>query len=113
MFRNDAAHAQVDSGRLTIRRAGAGDMGPLALLAALDSAPAPSGPSLVAERDGRMVAALPLAGGRAVADPFEPTAEVISLLELRALQLRKAGMVEGARPGLAARLRARLVQPAA
>jgi hypothetical protein len=93
---------------LTIRRAGAADMGSLALLAALDSAPTPSGPALLAERDGRLVAALPFDGGRAIADPFEPTAEVVSLLELRARQLREAGVADSRRPGLARRLRARL-----
>jgi hypothetical protein len=35
-----------------------------------------------------MLAALPLGSGRVIADPFEPTAEVVALLELRAAQLR-------------------------
>ena len=108
MLSTNASHNHMDSGRLTIRRAGAADMGALALLASLDSASAPSGPALVAERDGRMVAALPFEGGRAIADPFEPTAEIISLLELRARQLREAEESRPARLGLARRLRARL-----
>jgi len=38
----------------------------------------------------RMLAALPLGSGRPIADPFEPTAEIVALLELRAEQLRKS-----------------------
>jgi hypothetical protein len=45
---------------------------------------------LVAERDGVLVAALPLSGGRAIADPFELTAGVVGLLELRRAQLHPA-----------------------
>ncbi len=55
MFRTHASHNQIDSGSLTIRRAGAADLGSLVLLASLDSAPVPSGPALLAERDGRPV----------------------------------------------------------
>ena len=33
-------------------------------------------------------AALPLDGGRALADPFRPSAHIVELLELRARQLR-------------------------
>lgn len=78
------------SDALVIRQAAAADSGPLQRLAMLDSAPKPHGPMLVAERDGVLVAALPLAGGRAIADPFEPTAGVVGLLELRRSQLRPA-----------------------
>ena len=72
---------------LTVRRAHAGDSAALAALAALDSAPIPQAPALVAEVGGRLLAALPLAGGPAVADPFLPTAELVALLRLRAQQL--------------------------
>jgi hypothetical protein len=44
----------------------------------------------VAEIDERMVAALPLRGGRAIADPFHRTAALVQMLELRAGQLREA-----------------------
>lgn len=37
-----------------------------------------------------LVAAVPVNGGRAIADPFAPTADVVSLLQLRANQLRAA-----------------------
>lgn len=72
---------------LTVRRAVPGDQGALTRLAGLDSARPPRGPALVAEADSRILAALPLGAGRAIADPFEPTAEIVALLELRAKQL--------------------------
>jgi len=75
--------------QVTVRRATPADEDALASLATLDSARAPSGAALVAESDGRILAALPLDGGRAVADPFEPTAELLDMLELRAAQLRR------------------------
>jgi hypothetical protein len=56
-------------------------------LAQLDSARRPSGPVLVAAVRGEPVAALPLDGGPAIADPFQPTAALVSLLELRVAQL--------------------------
>jgi hypothetical protein len=59
----------------------------LARLAALDSAPAVAGRALVAEVDGRMRAALPLDGGRAVADPFAETAHLVELLNAHAKAL--------------------------
>jgi hypothetical protein len=93
---------------MTIRRSDAGDLGSLALLAALDSAPKPAGPMLVAESDGRLLAAVPFGGGRAIADPFAPTAEAVALLELRARQIEVAAD-RGQKPaGLLRRLRARV-----
>jgi hypothetical protein len=90
---------------LTVRLAVASDLSALARLAALDSARPPRGPALVAEADSRMLAALPLGSGRPIADPFEPTAEVLALLALRAEQLREA---DGERRGRAGRLRSLL-----
>jgi hypothetical protein len=75
----------IDS--LTVRRAGAQDAAQLLRLAALDSADVPSGDVLVAESYGQLLAALSLADGHAVADPFEPTAEMVDLLRLRAGQI--------------------------
>ena len=73
---------------LIVRSATSADREQLARLAALDSAGPIAGRALVAEADARIVAALPLGAGRPIADPFEPTAEVVALLELRASQLR-------------------------
>ena len=59
-------------------------------LAALDSAPAPVGDVLLAEVDHAAVAAIELAGGATIADPFRPTAELVELLGLHAAALRAA-----------------------
>jgi hypothetical protein len=87
---------------ITVRRAVAGDRGELERLAVLDSASPPRGPALVAEADSRMLAALPLGSGRPIADPFEPTASVVALLQLRAEQLEAGGSRDR---GLADRIR--------
>ncbi|HZQ03610.1 MAG TPA: hypothetical protein VFA88_06295 [Gaiellaceae bacterium] len=60
-------------------------------LAELEARPLPRGRFLVAEANGRLVAAQPLAGGPALADPFEPTAHVLPLMQLRLRQLTAAG----------------------
>jgi hypothetical protein len=72
---------------IVIRRADASDARALWRLAALDSAPAPAaGPGVhVAEVAGRIVAAV--AGSRAIADPFQPTAAAVDLLRMRARQV--------------------------
>ena len=67
-----------------IRAARGSDGSALERLAALDSAEVPAGSLLVAEADGRLVAAIASTTGEAIADPFLPTADVIALLELRA-----------------------------
>jgi hypothetical protein len=94
---------------ITVRHAVSADYSELARLAALDSARPPRGPALVAEANSQMLAALPLGAGRPIADPFEPTAEAVALLELRAAQLDEA-----AKPGrgLGDRLRALFRTPA-
>src|SRR5438270_13998692 len=73
---------------VVIRVADANDEAVLAHLAELDSARPPSGATLIAELHDHPVAALSLADGRAVADPFIPTSEIVELLRLRARQLR-------------------------
>jgi hypothetical protein len=64
-------------------------------LAALDSARPSAGDHLVAEIDGVAAAAVPLDGGRTIADPFLPTAGAVKLLTARAAQLQQAA--DGAR----------------
>jgi hypothetical protein len=81
-----------------IREAQPVDDAALRRLAALDGTAAypeepgrgrvPTGRLLVAEADGRLVAAVPLSGGPAIADPFRKTPGLVSLLGLRAAQLR-------------------------
>jgi hypothetical protein len=73
--------------KLTLRYAVTADRDRLHALAELDSSLAPSGTALVAEIDGRLRAALPLDGGRPIADPFHRGAELIELLRMRAAQL--------------------------
>jgi hypothetical protein len=80
---------------VTFRLAQPADESGLARLAALDSARPPKGPALVAEADARLLAAVPLGSGRPIADPFEPTAEVVALLQLRKQQLTEATAVRG------------------
>jgi hypothetical protein len=84
--------ARRDSGRgaaVVIRRTTSNDGPALAALAALDAAPLPLGPSLVAEVAGVPTAVLPLDGGRSFSDPFAPTDELVALLELRAAQIHR------------------------
>jgi hypothetical protein len=93
--RADGAPADV-----VIRRTTSSDGPALAALAALDSAPLPFGPALVAEVGGVPVAVLPLDGGRAFGDPFERTNELVALLRLRAAQVRRESASTSHRRGL-------------
>jgi hypothetical protein len=72
---------------MTIRRADTGDALALGRLAQLDGALYNGAPALLAEVDGRLVAALPLDGSRAFADPFERTVQALAMLKLRRDQL--------------------------
>jgi hypothetical protein len=75
---------------VTIRRSRGADRQALAVLAQLDSRALDGGDMLVAEVEGELRAALPLAGGAPIADPFRPTAALVSLLAMRAEQIRAA-----------------------
>lgn len=88
--RSSDEYGELDDSELTVRALQASDTDAVRLLAALDGRHMPSGPVLVAELDNEVVAALPLDGGQALADPFRPTANVVALLELRARQLLSA-----------------------
>lgn len=80
---------------VTVRWAAAGDEPAIRRVAERDSRVAPTGPALVAEVAGEIVAAVSLNGGEAVADPFHPTSDVVDLLELRATQLTTGGREKG------------------
>lgn len=95
MFRTTSAAPRLALRHVTVRHAVETDARALARLASLDSARRLNGPALVAEADARVLAALPLGSGRPIADPFEPTAELVALLELRRDQLRAR---DGQRP---------------
>jgi hypothetical protein len=86
----------------TLRHAHAGDREAIVRLAQLDSQPAPRGALVVAEAEGRIVAALALEAGGAIADPFVRTAELLELLRLRAAQL--SGESNARRGGLRRRV---------
>ena len=77
-----------DPNAFTMRTAQAADANDLRRLAELDSSRVPSGRLLVGEVDGELVAAVPIAGGPGIADPMRATSAVVSLLGLRAAQLR-------------------------
>src|SRR5437868_57336 len=79
---------QLADDGLTVRAACQRDAEAVRLLAALEGVTMPSGPMLVAQVGDDVRAALPLEGGRALADPFQPSAHMVELLELRARQLR-------------------------
>jgi hypothetical protein len=76
------------SAAVVVRPAVPADHDDLTRLAELDGASPLAGDVVLAERDGRPLAALALADGRVVADPFEPTAADVALLRTRA---RSAG----------------------
>jgi len=90
---------------IVIRRAVTGDIAGLARLATLDSARPLTGEILVAEHDGTARAALSLHDGRAIADPFLPTAGDVALLRTRADLLHDSGRARSPRRGLRARMR--------
>lgn len=69
---------------LVIRPAYSDDAATLARLAALDSRRPLTGSVTVAERDGRILAAIAFDDGRTIADPFAPTADLVALLKLHA-----------------------------
>src|ERR671932_2456560 len=82
-----AAQVAIAESTLVIRVATPVDDAELRRLAALDSARPLVGAVIVAESDGRIDAALSLEDGRAVADPFRPTAGLVEVLRARAARL--------------------------
>ena len=73
---------------LTIRHATASDEADLTRLAALDSSRLPSGEMLVAALDDRLVAALSIDTGAAIADPFEHTAAIVDSMRAQIRETR-------------------------
>ncbi len=96
---------QIDQTATEIRLLREADSGDLAHLAELDTARPPHFPVLGAIVDDGLVAAHSLATGESIADPFRPTAEIRSLLALRARQLRR----DPRGPGLLGGIRRRSV----
>jgi hypothetical protein len=95
---------------LTIRMAVSTDAEALRRLAQLDSAPTPvPAPMLIAEVAGELRAAVPVYGGRPLADPFRSTAELVELLTERSRQIAAPRR----RPARRFRRPARVRRPAA
>lgn len=82
---------------ITIRRAKDQDAAALARLAALDSSDVPSGDILVAEENAELRAAVSLAGGTVIADPFHRTLSLVELLQVRAGSLNTTVDIGGGR----------------
>jgi hypothetical protein len=80
--------AMRDASSIAIHLFGDADLAAVRSVAERDSRPVPEGALLVAEVDGEVAAALSLATGEVVADPFRPTSAVVDMLRLRARQLR-------------------------
>jgi hypothetical protein len=79
----------VDRDRpVTIRRSTSADLALIREIAQLDSQGPPRGPSLVAEIDDEIVAAIVIGPGTVIANPFRRTADAVALLRLRTEQLR-------------------------
>jgi hypothetical protein len=76
---------------VALRRARDDEADVVRRIADLDDAPTLQGDVLLALVDGEPVAALGLQDGRIVADPFEPTADAVALLRLRASHLSSRG----------------------
>lgn len=93
----------MTSTNLTLRSASEVDGWALDHLAQLDSQRPLTGDVLLAEADGRPVAAVAVSDGRATADPFTESATAVALLQARAAQLRAPAAFRTARPSLLAR----------
>ena len=76
--------------QISIHPATASDRPAVERLAALDSAAVPAGEVLIAEVGGEPVAAIEVATGSTVADPFRRTAGPVDLLTVRARHLLEA-----------------------
>jgi hypothetical protein len=87
---------------IALRLAHADERGAVERPAHLAEAPPPAGDVLLALVDGEPVAALSLADGRFVADPFTPTADVVDLLQVRAERLGALARARMTRPRSAA-----------
>jgi hypothetical protein len=85
---SNATNIPAGESTVVIRVAAPADLDDLRRLAALDSARALLGTLLVAESDGEIRAAYSVDEGRAIADPFVPTAGFVELLKARSALLR-------------------------
>jgi hypothetical protein len=73
---------------IELRLAADGDAAAVRELAERDSRPVPPGSLLVVESEGRLLAAISLESGEAIADPFERTAHLLAALRAHAAAQR-------------------------
>ena len=76
------------AGAITIRSSQESDFPAIRDLALLDGGAAPEGDALLAFVDGELRVAVGRSDGRAVADPFHLTADLVKLVRARAAQER-------------------------
>lgn len=69
---------------ITITHSTEADADEVRRLALLDDRRPPEGPALLAYAGGELLAAVGLVDGRAVADPFRRTADIVDLLRFQA-----------------------------
>jgi hypothetical protein len=86
----DEGTATLEPETITIRPLQAGDEPAVELLAELDERPVPRGPLLLAEVEGSVEAAIGVETRETVANPFSGSAGAVSLLHVRAAQVRAA-----------------------
>lgn len=91
-----------------IRLATEGDARALRRLGELDSQPPLAGRALIGEIDGTPAAAISLADGRVVADPFKSTAQLLPVLMMR----RRSLLAFAQRPTVRERVKAGMGRPA-
>ena len=108
LSRRSPQPTSIRNENLTVRLVQADDEPAIRQAAALDGKKAPEGRVLVAEHEGRIIAAVPLDSGQVIADPFYWTSDVVSLLELRAERLTRAELAVRAAPRAARMLQARM-----
>ena len=82
--------ATLEPETITIRPLQDGDTAAVELLAELEERRVPPGPLLLAEVEGTVEAAVGVEDGETIANPFARSGEAVSLLRLRAEQLRAA-----------------------
>ncbi len=80
---------------ITIRISTEADSARVHELAELDGHAAPKGEAVLAEVNGRLVAAVGVADGVAVADPFVLTSDTLEVLRVRAEQERERTLGRG------------------
>jgi hypothetical protein len=83
------AQEAIMAPEITIRQATSADAFALRRLAALDDRPALRGEVLLAEQAGDVRAALSLENGRAIANPFAATADIVEMLRVHSRYAEK------------------------